>query len=56
MEIQEILERLEDADDDSVSEDVYQHHRFDLCPECYRQYSKNPLGQELAAQLGFSNN
>ena len=56
VEIQEVLERLEDDDDYELGEDVYSKRRFDLCPECYRKYIKNPIGREVAAQLGFSQN
>lgn len=55
LEIQEILERLDDQDNDEIGEDVYQKRRFDLCPDCYRQYVQNPLGREFA-QFGFSSN
>jgi hypothetical protein len=55
-EIQDILERLEDADADRVGEDVYQQLRFDLCPECRKRFVKNPLGREAAKAFGFSEN
>lgn len=56
VEIQEILERLDDAESESVGDDVYQKQRFDLCTECYRQYIKNPMGREVSAHFGFSQN
>jgi hypothetical protein len=55
-EIQDILERLEDADSDRIGEDVYQQLRFDLCPECRKRFVKNPLGREAAKAFGFSAN
>ena len=55
-EIQDILERLEDAESDQIGEDVHQQLRFDLCPECRRRFVKNPLGREVAKVLGFSEN
>ncbi len=55
VEIQEILERLDDADCDSISEEIYQKRRYDLCPECYRKFIQNPVGIERAP-LGFSQN
>jgi hypothetical protein len=55
-EIQEILERLEDADDDRISDEVYQQLRFDLCPECRKKFLRNPLGRENLSILGFSEN
>jgi hypothetical protein len=29
---------------------------FDLCPQCYAAYSKNPLSRERSLKLHFSNN
>jgi hypothetical protein len=57
-EIQDILERLEEAEDDQIGDDVYQQLRFDLCPECRRRFMKNPLGRDLATAkaVGFSKN
>lgn len=55
-EIQEILERLEDGDDETIADDIYQKRRYDLCADCYRQYIKNPIGREAPAHLGFSQN
>jgi len=56
MEIEEILERLEDADCQELSEDVYQNRQFDLCPGCYLEYKKNPLSLDAQLVLGFSDN
>jgi hypothetical protein len=55
-EIQQIIERLDDADDDVLGADVYQSLRFDLCPECRRKFLKNPLGREPMKQFDFSQN
>jgi hypothetical protein len=57
-EIQDILERMEDAEDDRIGQDVYQQLRFDLCPECRRKFMRNPLGREAvkAKAVGFSKN
>src|SRR6478609_3316060 len=56
LEIQEVLERMDDLNDDNIGDDVYQRRRFDLCPACYRKYIKNPLGREPAHHLNFSKN
>ena len=56
LEVQEILERLEDADSEAIGEELYQRCRFDLCPECFQEFIKNPVGREGRAQLGFSQN
>ena len=55
-EIQDILERLEDTQEDRVGDDIHQELRFDLCPECRKKFLKNPLGRESAKLLGFSEN
>jgi hypothetical protein len=55
-EIQDILERMEDAESDQVGDDVYQQLRFDLCPECRKKFIKNPLNREVAKAFGFSKN
>jgi hypothetical protein len=55
-EIQDILERMEDAQSDQIGDDVYQQFRFDLCPECRRKFIKNPLGRKIAKAFGFSAN
>ena len=55
-EIQDILERLEDADNDQIGEDVYQQLRFDLCPQCREKFVKNPLGRETPKVFDFSQN
>ena len=57
LEVHEILESSVDIDSELVGDDVYQRSRYDLCPQCYRKFVKNPLGQETAAaQLNFSQN
>jgi hypothetical protein len=55
-EIQEILQRSEDAADPQISHDVYEQLRFDLCTECRKKFLKNPLGRELSKQFDFSKN
>lgn len=55
-EIQDILQRLEHAEDDRVGDDVYQQLRFDLCPDCRRRFVKNLFGREGANILDFSEN
>jgi hypothetical protein len=54
MEIQEILEGLDDSD--AMGEDVYHKSQYDLCADCYREYVKNPVGREIPAHFGFSQN
>lgn len=56
MEVDDILERLEDADSDDLSAELYQRHRYDLCPDCFRQFMKNPVGPDNRMHFGFSQN
>lgn len=56
LEIHEILERHDDQNDPLISDDIYSRRRFDLCSDCYRAFLRNPLGQETAKPVGFSDN
>ena len=54
-ELQQILQHADDAENEQIGDDVYQVHRFDLCPQCRKRLLKNPLG--IGAQsLEFSKN
>ena len=55
-EIQDILERLDDEEDQQLCDDVYHHRRFDLCSECRKRFVDNPLGRVSAHHLDFSQN
>jgi len=55
-EIQQILQRNEEADDPLIGNEVYEHLRFDLCSECRKKFVKNPLGREISKQFDFSKN
>ena len=55
-EVQEILERLDQLEEEDIRDDVYQQKRFDLCDDCRRKFVKNPLGRPLSHQLDFSQN
>jgi DNA-directed RNA polymerase subunit RPC12/RpoP len=56
VELNEILDRLDEAERDEISQSAYQRRRFDLCSDCHREYLKNPLALDAAAKLGFSEN
>jgi hypothetical protein len=56
LEIDEILERVDASESDAIGDDIYQKRRYDLCPQCYRKFTANPLGREKKAALGFSHN
>ncbi|MGI9456649.1 MAG: hypothetical protein ACR2NU_08810, partial [Aeoliella sp.] len=55
-EIEEMLSRADESDDKSLSDDVYQQARFDLCSDCRHKFVRDPLGRSAAVHLGFSNN
>jgi hypothetical protein len=54
-EIQDILQRAEEAADEQISPEVYEQKRFDLCCDCRKKFLRNPLGRELK-QFNFSKN
>ena len=56
LEIDEILERGEDAASELIGDDVYQKKRYDLCSSCYAKFIENPVGRETVQQLNFSSN
>ncbi len=56
LEVHEILERHDDENDPLISDEVYSRRRFDLCSNCYRAFLRNPLGQEVAKTIDFSQN
>jgi hypothetical protein len=57
-ELHQMLEGMTDADIDAAENDSESSHRgrYDLCPECHRQFLRNPLGRDAVLALGFSNN
>jgi len=55
-DLHEILERMDDAADEAIGDDVYQQIRFDLCPECRKKFVKNPLGRKPTEKHDFSRN
>jgi hypothetical protein len=55
-ELHQMLEGLSVDAIDSDGRESSHHGRYDLCPECHRQYLQNPLGKDAVLALGFSNN
>ncbi|MEM9589126.1 MAG: hypothetical protein AAGA03_17725, partial [Planctomycetota bacterium] len=54
--LSELNAALESIDDEMDAQVTAHRGRYDLCPECYRQFLRNPLGREMVMELGFSNN
>lgn len=57
-ELHQMLEGNHDQPIRDGDDLVESSHRgqYDLCPECYRQLLRNPLGRDSMLALGFSNN
>ncbi|MGV3484414.1 MAG: hypothetical protein ACO1RT_08350 [Planctomycetaceae bacterium] len=55
-ELHQLLDGLADDEQPPSHENTSFLMQYDLCPRCYRQFSRNPLGRELAVAIGFSNN
>ena len=55
LEMDQLLEQVEEESLDECCP-LLERKRFDLCPECYRKFVKNPLGREKMVPFGFSSN
>ena len=55
-ELHQVLEGMAEDDLHGGLQDTSHRGRYDLCPECHRQFLKNPLGRDATLALGFSNN
>jgi len=54
-EIHEAIEAM-DLDDDIDDPDGPLRRTYDLCPECYRTFIRDPLSSETTMRFGFSHN
>ena len=55
LELEEILERADDAESELIGDDVYQQRSYDLCTDCYQRFIRNPVGKD-SVELNFSEN
>ena len=56
-EMAQLLNAIEDGLEDAPELlPTCQKLRFDLCPECYRKFVKDPLGRDAANRFDFSKN
>ena len=55
-ELHQMLEGISTSTIDQDGRESSHHGRYDLCPECHRQFLQNPLGKDAVLALGFSNN
>src|SRR5947209_17954796 len=52
--VSQLLRDMEDnLDDSDITEPVYNHFRFDLCPECRGKFLRDPLGKDSAQKFHF---
>lgn len=54
--IAEVLDEMDETGDRQLEDCGNKSFRYDLCPDCHRQYSKDPLGRERSRRLNFSEN
>ena len=55
-DLDDIIEQLDDLSSDAIGEEICQHLRFDLCPECRKKFLANPLGRKATKKFNFSQN
>ena len=56
MELDEIMECAASLESELIGQDIHERRKFDLCPDCYRKYVRNPLGCEVSSPFEFSDN
>src|SRR5438094_979144 len=52
--VSELLREMEDSlvEGDGLDE-VIQHFRYDLCPQCRKKFARDPLGKDAAQKFDF---
>ncbi len=56
LEMDQLLDKLGQETADEEEPVIHQRKTFDLCPSCFRKFSKNPVGRERITPFGFSHN
>lgn len=55
--VSELLRSMEEnGEEPEILEPVYNHFRYDLCPECHKKYLRDPLSKEAVQKFHFSKN
>jgi hypothetical protein len=55
--VSQLLRDMEDNGDELDDADPpHQNFRYDLCPECRKKFSRDPLGRDAAQKFDFSEN
>ncbi len=55
-EVDDLLERVDDEECERLCQELYQSRRYDLCANCFQQFTRNPLGADAQPQVEFSEN
>lgn len=52
----ELNQLLEGLDDEALEQPGCHQFRYDLCPQCYQRFVRNPLGREVSLPFNISQN
>lgn len=55
-ELSEMIQEMEATGKNDLEDCSSKDFRFDLCPNCHRNFLKDPLGREALRRLNFSKN
>ena len=55
-DVDDLLQRVDDEECEQLCQELYQSRRFDLCANCFQQFSRNPLAADAQPQVEFSEN
>ncbi len=55
-EMTELLELMSELNDQKTTSNVYKLFKFDLCRECRKRYTQDPLFRQAVRRIGFSEN
>ena len=49
--INRVVEEIAQKSEKELSDEIYTEWKFDLCPECHKEYIKDPLGINRSENL-----
>jgi len=55
-ELKDIVENLHESGEITCPEEIFHKNKFDLCETCYREYLRDPLGNQSRMRIDFSSN
>lgn len=56
LELHEMLERLDEDQPKMPQDPTCSKSHFDLCSDCFKVYSRNPMAREVPVSIQFSEN